>query len=80
VTVHTTAASITSQVAFTANPSPITLAAGASVGVTTLSWNAPRVVPSLPATGSATVLHLRSWTAGKRSLLSSFMRRPHRVR
>jgi sugar lactone lactonase YvrE len=40
VTVHTTPSTTTSQVAFTANPSPITLAAGASVGVTTLSWNA----------------------------------------
>ncbi len=41
VTVHTSGAATTSPVAFTANPSPITLAAGASVGVTTLSWNAP---------------------------------------
>ena len=42
VTVHTTAASVTTgQVAFTANPNPITLAAGASVGRTTLSWSAP---------------------------------------
>jgi len=41
VTVHTTSSTTTSQVVFTANPSPITLAAGASVGVTTLSWNAP---------------------------------------
>jgi hypothetical protein len=28
-------------VTFTANPNPITLAAGTSVGKTTLSWNAP---------------------------------------
>ena len=40
VTVHTTAASSGGQRSFTANPSPITLAAGASVGKTTLSWNA----------------------------------------
>ena len=39
LTVHTTAT--TGQVTFTANPSPITLAAGATVGKTTLSWNAP---------------------------------------
>ena len=42
VTVHTTAAmGTTGQVTFTANPNPITLAAGTSVGKTTLSWNAP---------------------------------------
>ena len=41
VTVHTTAASSGGQVTFTASPSPITLAAGTSVGKTTLSWNAP---------------------------------------
>ena len=40
VTVHTAAAS-NGQITFTANPSPITLAAGTSVGKTTLSWNAP---------------------------------------
>lgn len=41
VTVHTTAATVaTRQVGFTANPNPITLAAGASVGKTTLSWSA----------------------------------------
>jgi len=41
VTVHTTAASSGGQLTFTANPNPITLAAGASVGKTTLNWNAP---------------------------------------
>ena len=40
ITVHTTA-SANAQIAFTANPNPITLAAGANVGKTTLSWNAP---------------------------------------
>ena len=29
------------QITFTANPNPITLASGANVGITTLSWNAP---------------------------------------
>ena len=38
-TVHTIASS--SQVAFTANPNPIPLAAGAPFGETTLSWDAP---------------------------------------
>ena len=64
VTVHTTAAASSGQVPFTANPSPITLAAGASVGKTTLSWNAPGYgalqiwvsgvlfAASLPASGS----------------------------
>jgi hypothetical protein len=40
ITVHTTA-STNGQVVFTADPNPIALAAGASVGKTTLSWNAP---------------------------------------
>jgi hypothetical protein len=40
VTVHT-ATVATRQVAFSANPNPIALAAGSSVGKTTLSWNAP---------------------------------------
>jgi hypothetical protein len=40
ITAHT-AASANSPIVFTANPNPITLAAGASVGKTTLSWNAP---------------------------------------
>jgi sugar lactone lactonase YvrE len=41
VTVHTTAASSGGQISFAANPNPIALAAGTSVGKTTLSWNAP---------------------------------------
>jgi hypothetical protein len=65
VTVHTTAATVaTRPVGFTANPNPITLAAGASVGKTTLNWSASgysalqiRVAGvlfagSLPASGS----------------------------
>lgn len=40
VTVHTTAAASGGQISFTANPSPIALVTGASVGKTTLSWNA----------------------------------------
>ncbi len=40
VTVHTIASS--SHVTFTANPNPITLAAGAPFGKTRLSWDAPR--------------------------------------
>lgn len=41
MTVHTTAASNSGQVTFTANPSTITLAAGSTVGKTTLNWSAP---------------------------------------
>jgi hypothetical protein len=41
VTVHTKASASSGQVTFTANPNPITLAAGTTVGKTTLSWNAP---------------------------------------
>ena len=39
ITVHTMASS--NQVTFTASPNPILLAAGATVGQTMLSWNAP---------------------------------------
>ena len=39
VTVHTSTGS--GQSTLTANPNPITLAAGSTVGVTSLSWNAP---------------------------------------
>src|SRR5439155_15437669 len=41
VTVHTTTAASSGQVSFTANPSSIMLATGATTGTTTLSWNAP---------------------------------------
>jgi hypothetical protein len=42
VTVHSTVGTATrGPVVFTASPNPITLTAGASVGKTTLSWNAP---------------------------------------
>ncbi len=41
LTAHTKAPATTGQVTFTASPNPITLAAGTSVGKTTLSWNAP---------------------------------------
>jgi hypothetical protein len=39
-TLHTVA-SASGQIAFTANPDPVTFAAGARVGKTTLNWNAP---------------------------------------
>jgi hypothetical protein len=39
--VHAKASTASGQLTFTANPNPITLAAGANVGKTTLSWNAP---------------------------------------
>jgi hypothetical protein len=40
VTVHTAASATRGPLIFTANPNPITLGTGASVGKTTLSWNA----------------------------------------
>ena len=63
ITVHTTAAN--GSVSFTANPNPITLAAGTTVGKTTLTWSAPGhnlleifagstlFAAGLPSTGSA---------------------------
>jgi len=43
LTVHTTATVTNGRVGFTANPNPITLAAGTNVGKTTLSWNTPGI-------------------------------------